>query len=50
VSSAGLGTVAAAPASLCISWTRGTVPQALGRPSADHWSDHSPIGDDGVIG
>src|SRR5690348_11098898 len=40
----------AAPASLCISTTDGTVPQILGFSSADHWSAHSPMGDDGVIG
>ncbi len=40
----------AAPPSLCISITVGTVPHRFGRPWADHWSAHSPIGDDGVIG
>src|SRR6266571_2697697 len=43
-------TAPAAPPSLCISTTCGTVPQALGTFSDDHWSDHSPIGDEGVIG
>jgi hypothetical protein len=40
----------AAPASLCISITVGTLPQMLARPSLDHWSASSAIGDDGVIG
>ena len=40
----------AAPASDCISTTRGTVPNKLGRPAADHWSHHSAMGDEGVIG
>src|SRR5689334_4420797 len=40
----------AAPPSLCISTTLGTVPQILVLPSLDHWSDHSPMGEDGVIG
>jgi hypothetical protein len=39
-----------APASLCISTTDGTVPQMLGRPSVAHWSAHSPIGEEGVMG
>ena len=30
--------------------TMGTVPQILAFPSADHWSAHSPILDDGVMG
>src|ERR1017187_2778961 len=40
----------AAPPSLCISMTVGTVPQMLVFCSADHWSAHSPILDEGVIG
>jgi len=40
----------AAPPSLCISITVGTVPQMLVFPSADHWSAHSPMLDDGVMG
>ena len=40
----------AAPPSDCISMTRGTVPQMFFLPSAAHWSAHSPIGEDGVIG
>jgi len=40
----------AAPASLCISITSGIVPQIFGLPSDDHWSDHSPIGEEGVMG
>ncbi len=43
-------TVPAAPASLCISMTSGTVPKRLGRPPADHASAISPIGEAGVIG
>ncbi len=43
-------TAPAAPPSLCISATVGTAPQMLGLPSLDHWSDHSPMGEDGVIG
>ena len=40
----------AAPASLCISITSGTVPHRFLVPSDDHSSDHSPIGEAGVIG
>ena len=40
----------AAPPSLCISTTAGTVPQTFGRPWLDHSSASSAIGDDGVIG
>ena len=40
----------AAPPSLCISTTVGTVPQMLVFSSADHWSAHSPMVDDGVMG
>ena len=39
-----------APPSLCISMTVGTVPQMFFFPSEAHWSAHSPIGEDGVIG
>ena len=40
----------AAPPSLCISTTVGTVPHTLGFRSLDHWSASSAIVDDGVIG
>ena len=40
----------AAPASLCISMTVGTVPQMLVRPEADQASAISPMGDEGVMG
>ena len=40
----------AAPASLCISTTPGTVPHRFGRPRLDHSSASSAIGEDGVIG
>ena len=40
----------AAPPSLCISITVGTVPHTLGRRSLDHWSASSAIVEDGVIG
>ena len=40
----------AAPPSLCISTTVGTVPHTLGRRSLDHWSASSAIVEDGVIG
>ena len=40
----------AAPASDCISTTRGTTPHRFVRPDADHWSASSPIGDAGVMG
>ena len=40
----------AAPPSLCISTTVGTVPHKLGRCSLDHLSASSAIGEDGVIG
>ena len=43
-------TAPAAPPSLCISATRGTVPHRLGLFSAAQASACSPIGDDGVIG
>src|SRR2546422_3005669 len=43
-------TAPAAPPSLCISTTWGTVPQTLGTPSEDHWSAHSPMGEEGVMG
>ncbi len=40
----------AAPASLCISITRGTCPQMFGASAADQASASSPIGEAGVIG
>ena len=40
----------AAPPSLCISTTEGTVPQTLVFPWLAHSSASSAIGDDGVIG
>jgi len=40
----------AAPASLCISVTCGTVPHIFFLALADHSSECSPIGDEGVIG
>ena len=40
----------AAPPSLCISTTTGTVPQTFGRSWLDHSSASSAIVDDGVIG
>ena len=40
----------AAPPSLCISITVGTVPQMLVFCSADHWSAHSPMLEEGVMG
>ena len=43
-------TAPAAPASDCISVTRGTVPQMFFRPSAVHSSAHSPMADEGVMG
>ncbi|OQB33668.1 MAG: hypothetical protein BWY09_02748 [Candidatus Hydrogenedentes bacterium ADurb.Bin179] len=43
-------TAAEAPASLCISTTSGVVPQIFLRPSDIHWSAHSPMGEEGVIG
>ena len=43
-------TAPAAPASLCISMTSGTVPKMLVRPEADQASAISPIADAGVIG
>ena len=43
-------TAPAAPPSDCISTTEGTTPQRLGLTSAIHWSAHSPIGVEGVIG
>ena len=43
-------TAPAAPASDCISTTDGTLPQTFVRPSADHSSESSPIGEEGVIG
>src|SRR5690606_19234042 len=43
-------TAPAAPASLCISTTLGTVPHRFGWLLAAHSSDHSPIAEEGVIG
>jgi hypothetical protein len=43
-------TVPAAPASLCISMTSGTVPKRFGLPAAAQASAISPIGEAGVIG
>jgi len=43
-------TAPAAPPSLCISTTVGTVPQRFFRPCADHSSAHSPMFEEGVIG
>ena len=40
----------AAPPSLCISATSGTVPQMFLRPAACHSSAHSAMVDEGVIG
>ena len=40
----------AAPPSLCISTTAGTVPQRFVRPLLDHSSASSAIGEEGVIG
>ena len=40
----------AAPPSLCISTTEGTVPHTFGRPLLAHSSASSAIVDDGVIG
>ena len=40
----------AAPPSLCISTTSGTVPQMFVLPPADHSSAHSPMALEGVIG
>ena len=43
-------TAPAAPASLCISMTDGIVPQRFALCSAAQASDHSPIGELGVMG
>ncbi len=43
-------TVPAAPASLCISMTSGTLPQTLVWPWFAHASANSPMGEEGVIG
>ncbi len=40
----------AAPASLCISITSGTVPHRFATLSEDHSSAHSPMGEAGVMG
>src|SRR5215471_4202052 len=43
-------TAPAAPPSLCISCTTGTLPQMLDTPFADHSSASSAMVDEGVIG
>jgi hypothetical protein len=43
-------TAPAAPPSLCISTTAGTVPQIFGFPADDQASADSPMGDEGVMG
>jgi hypothetical protein len=43
-------TAPAAPPSLCISTTEGTVPQMFGFPADDQASADSPMGDEGVMG
>ena len=43
-------TAPAAPPSLCISTTEGTVPQRFFTPSEAHWSHHSPMFEEGVMG
>jgi len=43
-------TAPAAPPSLCISTTEGTVPQMFLTPSDAHWSHHSPMFEEGVMG
>ena len=43
-------TAPAAPPSLCISTTEGTVPQRFLTPSEAHWSHHSPMFEEGVMG
>ena len=43
-------TAPAAPPSLCISCTTGTLPQMFGSPLADHSSASSAMVEDGVIG
>jgi hypothetical protein len=43
-------TAPAAPPSLCISTTAGTVPQMFGFPADDQASADSPMGDEGVMG
>ncbi len=43
-------TAPAAPASDCISATRGMVPQMFLRPSAEYWSESSAMREEGVIG
>ena len=40
----------AAPPSLCSSSTMGNAPQMFFFPSERHWSAHSAIGDEGVMG
>ena len=43
-------TAPAAPPSLCISTTEGMVPQRFLTPSEAHWSHHSPMFEEGVMG
>jgi len=43
-------TAPAAPPSLCISMTWGTVPQMFWMPCDDHSSAHSPMFEEGVMG
>ena len=43
-------TAPTAPPSLCISMMPGMVPQRLRLPSDAHWSHHSAIGEEGVMG
>jgi hypothetical protein len=43
-------TAPAAPPSLCICCTTGTLPQRLGTPAADHSSASSAMGEEGVMG
>ena len=43
-------TAPAAPPSLCISTTEGIVPQRFLTPSDAHWSHHSPMFEEGVMG
>lgn len=50
VASAPLCSAPAAPPSLCISTTEGTVPHTFGEPLLDHSSASSAMGEDGVIG
>jgi len=43
-------TAPTAPPSLCISMMAGAVPQRFFLPSEDHWSHHSAMGEEGVMG